>query len=88
VLVDKVPAIVIVAKDILQDIDDKICIFVKNEHCFEARPVTVGRSNERKVEIVSGIRPGEKIVTKNSFRLKAELEKAAGGGHAGHGHAH
>jgi hypothetical protein len=32
--------------------------------------------------------PGEKIVTKNSFRLKAELEKAAGGGHAGHGHAH
>lgn len=88
VLVEKVPAIVTVAKDILQSIDDKICIFVKNEHCFEARPVTVGRSNDNHVEIVSGIRPGEKIVTNNSFRLKAELEKSAGGGHAGHGHAH
>ncbi|MHC4312679.1 MAG: efflux RND transporter periplasmic adaptor subunit [Planctomycetota bacterium] len=88
VLVEKVPAKVTVAKDILQDIDDKICIFVKNEHCFEARPVTVGRSNDSHVEIVSGIRPGEKIVTKNSFRLKAELEKGAGSGHAGHGHAH
>ena len=88
VLVEKVPAKVAVAKDILQDIHDKTCIFVKNEHCFEARPVTVGRSNDNHVEIVSGITPGEKIVTKNSFRLKAELEKAAGGGHAGHGHAH
>ncbi len=86
VLVDKVPAIVAVAKDILQDIDDKTCVFVKNEHCFEARPVTVGRSNDKYIEIVSGIRPGEKIVTKNSFRLKAELEKTAGGGHAGHAH--
>ncbi|MHC4891607.1 MAG: efflux RND transporter periplasmic adaptor subunit, partial [Planctomycetota bacterium] len=88
VLVDSVPAKVTVAKDSLQDIDDKTCVFVKNEHCFEARPVTVGRSNDKYVEIVSGIRPGEKIVTRNSFRLKAELEKAAGGGHAGHGHAH
>ncbi|MGB2808259.1 MAG: efflux RND transporter periplasmic adaptor subunit [Sedimentisphaerales bacterium] len=86
VLVDKVPAKVTVAKDILQDIDDKTCVFVKNEHCFEARPVTVGRSNDNHIEIVSGIRPGEKIVTKNSFRLKAELEKAVGGGHAGHAH--
>ena len=88
VLVDKVPAIVTVAKDILQDVDDRTCVFVKNEHCFEARPVTVGRSNDNHVEIVSGIKPGEIIVTKNSFRLKAELENGAGGGHAGHGHAH
>ncbi|MHC4692190.1 MAG: efflux RND transporter periplasmic adaptor subunit [Planctomycetota bacterium] len=88
VVVEKVPAKVTVARDILQDIDDMTCVFVKHEHCFEARPVTVGRSNEKYVEIVSGIRAGEKIVTKNSFRLKAELEKAAGSGHAGHGHAH
>ncbi len=88
VLVEKVPAKVTFARDILQDIDDMTCVFVKHKHCFEARPVTVGRSNEKYVEIVSGIRAGEKIVTKNSFRLKAELEKAAGGGHAGHGHAH
>jgi cobalt-zinc-cadmium efflux system membrane fusion protein len=86
VFVDKVPAKVAVAKDILQDIDDRTCVFVKNEHCFEARPVTVGCSNDEYVEIVSGIRAGEKIVTKNSFRLKAELQKDAGGGHAGHAH--
>ncbi|MBW1852251.1 MAG: efflux RND transporter periplasmic adaptor subunit [Deltaproteobacteria bacterium] len=88
VLVKQLNAEVVVAKNILQDVGDKTCIFVKSEHGFEARPVTIGRSNERKVEIVSGLRPGETIVTKNSFRLKAELERVAGGGLAGHGHAH
>ena len=88
VLVENRNAKLVVSKDILQDVDDKTCIFIKSEHGFEARPVTIGRSNERKVEIVTGLRAGETIVTKNSFRLKAELEKTAGGGHAGHGHAH
>ncbi|MHC4558579.1 MAG: efflux RND transporter periplasmic adaptor subunit [Planctomycetota bacterium] len=88
VLVEKRKAELVVAKDILQDMDDKTCVFIQNEHGFEAHPVAIGWSNDKYVEIVSGLRPGEKIVTKNSFRLKAELEKAAGGGHAGHGHAH
>jgi cobalt-zinc-cadmium efflux system membrane fusion protein len=77
-----------VSKDILQDVDDTTCVFVQNGHGFEARPVTIGWSNKSKVEIVSGLKAGEKVVTKNSFRLKAELEKAIGGGNAGHGHAH
>jgi len=87
ILIERRSAELVVAKDILQGVDDKTCVFVKNEHGFEARSVTVGRSNDKFVEIVSGLRPGEIIVTKNSFRLKAELEKAAGG-NAGHGHAH
>ncbi len=86
VLVQKRNAELMVAKSSLQDVDDKTCVFIQNEQGFEARPVIVGWSNDECVEIVSGLRPGEKIVTKNSFRLKAELEKTAGGGHAGHAH--
>ncbi|MHC4532956.1 MAG: efflux RND transporter periplasmic adaptor subunit [Planctomycetota bacterium] len=88
VLVEKRKADLVVAKEILQDMDDETCVFIQNDHGFEAHPVTIGWSNDKYVEIVSGLQAGEKIVTKNSFRLKAELEKAAGGGHAGHGHAH
>ncbi|HCO96370.1 MAG TPA: hypothetical protein DIU00_20925 [Phycisphaerales bacterium] len=88
VLVDKVTAKVVVPKDVTQDINDKPTVFVKSDHGFEARTVTLGRANDVSVEIVSGLRPGEPIVTKNSFRLKAELEKVAGGAHAGHGHVH
>jgi len=86
VLVDKVPAKVAVAKDTLQHLDDETTIFVRTDHGFEPRTVTLGRSNDAFVEITSGLEPGEKIVTKNSFRLKAELENVAGGGHAGHAH--
>ncbi len=86
VLVEKRKAELVVAKDILQDVDDKTCVFIQDEHGFEAHPVTIGWSNDKYVEIVSGLRAGEIIVTKNSFRLKAELEKTAGGGHAGHAH--
>lgn len=88
VLVKQLNTEVVVAKSILQDVDDKTCIFIKNEYGFEPRPVTIGWSNDEYVEIIEGLRPGETIVTKNSFRLKAELEKSAGGGQAGHGHAH
>jgi cobalt-zinc-cadmium efflux system membrane fusion protein len=88
VLVEKRKADLVVAKDILQDMDDETCVFIQNDHGFEAHPVTIGWSNDKYVEIVSGLQAGETIVTKNSFRLKAELEKTAGGGHASHGHAH
>ena len=88
VLVDKVAAKVAVPKDVIQDIDDETIVFVQTDHGFEPRTVSLGRINDAFVEITSGLEPGEKIVTKNGFRLKAELEKVAGGAHAGHGHAH
>lgn len=46
---------------------------------FEMQPVTVGRSDGAITEIVSGLKPGARVVTRNAFLLKAELEKEAGG---------
>ncbi len=88
VVVDKAAAPVVIAKDIIQDMDDKPTVFVSTDHGFEPRTVSFGRINDVVVEITAGLKPGEKIVIKNGFRLKAELEKVAGGAHAGHGHAH
>jgi len=86
VVVDQVHAKIVVPKDIIQDIDDSKTVFVQTDHGFEPRIVTLGKSNTALVEITSGLEPGERIVTKNSFRLKAELQKDTGGGHAGHAH--
>ena len=88
VVVDKAAAPVVIAKDIIQDMDDKPTVFVSTDHGFEPRTVSFGRINDVVVEITAGLKPGEKIVIKNGFRLKAELEKVSGGAHAGHGHAH
>jgi len=86
VVVDQVRAKVAVPKVIVQDIDDSKTVFVRTDHGFEARAVKLGKANTVLVEITSGLQPGEIIVTRNSFRLKAELKKDVGGGHAGHSH--
>ena len=88
VLVEKCNAKVVVANSVLQDVDGKSCVFVYSGQGFQPRPVTIGRSNNGYVEITAGLETGETIVTQNSFRIKAQLEKAAGGEHAGHGHSH
>jgi cobalt-zinc-cadmium efflux system membrane fusion protein len=89
VLVEKCSAKVVVAKSVIQDVDGKACVFVHNGQGFQPRPVTIGQSNTGYVEITAGLEPGEIIVTQNSFRIKAQLEKAAGGEQAGHkGHSH
>jgi cobalt-zinc-cadmium efflux system membrane fusion protein len=43
---------------------------------FEARPVELGRSDGKQVEIVRGLAPGQQYAAGNAFVLKAELGKA------------
>lgn len=61
-------------------------VFLQTEEGFEPRPVTLGHSDSESFEVTSGLSGGETIVTRNAISLKAELGKAAFGGHAGHAH--
>ena len=54
-------------------------VFRADSSGFEVQPVTVGRSDGTTTEIVAGLERGARIVAKNAFWLKAELEKEAGG---------
>jgi membrane fusion protein, heavy metal efflux system len=40
--------------------------------------VTLGQRSAGRIEIVSGLKSGETIATRNAFLLKAELGKGAG----------
>ncbi len=51
---------------------------------FERREVVLGGRSGEAVEVVSGLEPGQKVVSAGSFILKSELEKEGFGG--GHGH--
>jgi cobalt-zinc-cadmium efflux system membrane fusion protein len=50
--------------------------FVRSPEGFQKRQVILGQSDDRGVEIRSGLHPGEMIAVKNTFVLKAELMKA------------
>ena len=60
----------------IQTIRDWSVVFVKYGNFFEARPVELGRRDGSMVEILNGLRRGEKYVAKNSFTVKAEIGKA------------
>lgn len=59
-------------------------VFVPTDHGFRAVAVRTGRQVGDRVEISSGIEPGQTFVAEGAFTLKAELEKDAFGD--GHGH--
>lgn len=75
--------VVAVPVSALQRVRDQWVVFVpKSERLFEIRTVGRGRDLEGEVEILSGLQPGETVVVDGAFLLKAEAEKAEGGGEA------
>jgi cobalt-zinc-cadmium efflux system membrane fusion protein len=80
------PVRVRVERDAVQRLDGEPVVFISDEHGFETRVVQTGRSNDRFVEIISGLNPGERYVSAGAFALKAEMLTSGMDPHAGHGH--
>lgn len=60
----------------IQTLDNKTVIFVREEgDKIEARPVELGESDPKFVEIKAGLSAGERYVAENSFVVKAEMGK-------------
>lgn len=59
----------------VQSVDGADVVFVRTPDGFEPRPVRVGRRGGGQVEILSGLRAGDRIAGKGAFLLKAELGK-------------
>lgn len=51
-------------------------VFARFGDVFEARPVELGRSDGRLVEVIKGLEPGTRYAASNTFVLKADLGKA------------
>lgn len=67
---------IVVPRDAIQTVNGKPSVFVAQDGGFKAHPVATGKEDSLNVEIVSGLKPGEVIATKNTFALKAELGKS------------
>lgn len=67
---------VTVSADAVQTLRDRPVVFGRYGQQFEARPVQLGRSDGRRVEVLHGLNAGERYAAKNSFLVKAELGKS------------
>ncbi len=69
----------------VQQVRGKPTVFVREgEGVFEAREITSGRDSGEYVEVLSGVSPGDEVVTEGGFYLKSLMLKDE----MGEGHAH
>ncbi len=60
-----------------QEVNGQTAVFVsKGGGRFEVRPIATGRVIEGMLEVVAGLRDGEKIVTRGAFVVKSQLLKS------------
>ncbi len=72
--------------DALQQVGEKLVVFVPEEDvgAYHAVPVAVGKPNQGRVQVLSGLSVGDRYVSAGAFVLKSELLR----GELGEGHAH
>lgn len=67
---------VAVAVDAVQTLRDWSVVFGRYDDMFEARPLKLGRTDGRMVEVLKGLNAGENYAAANSFIIKADIGKA------------
>ncbi len=81
--------VVAVPAEALQRVDDRWVVFLPQgggqaPGRFEVRPVERGRDLQDEVAVLSGLKPGERVVVEGAFVLRAEMGKKDGEGEHHH----
>jgi cobalt-zinc-cadmium efflux system membrane fusion protein len=63
----------------LQTMDGKTVVFAQKNENYQAREVKLGRSDGVQTEVLAGLTAGENYVARNSFVVKADIEKSGAG---------
>lgn len=66
----------VIKRSALQTFRDWQVVFIKVGETYEARPVTVGRTDGEWVEITQGLKAGQAYVAENAFLIKADILKS------------
>ncbi len=67
---------VAVSVDAVQTVNEAPVVFGRYGDSFESRPLELGRSDGKLIEVVNGLQAGEQYAAKNSFLIKADLGKS------------
>lgn len=66
-----------VDKDAVQTLDGQPGIFLKQQDIYRFAPLQLGRSDDRFYEVLSGAAVSDEYVSRNSYLIKADIEKNA-----------
>jgi cobalt-zinc-cadmium efflux system membrane fusion protein len=74
----------VVTEKAVQRMEDKTVVYIQKGDAYEARTVVLGKRDGHYVEVLEGLKEGERYVSEGSFIIKADIGKHG----AGHDHAH
>lgn len=70
------PAELVVPLAALQGFGGRDVVFIRVGDTYEARPVALGPRDAERVEVRSGLQPGDQVVVEQSYLVKADIEKS------------
>ena len=68
-------ALIVPAEAVVKEGNESYVFIVVSDTSFEKRDVVTGGTQGENIEIKSGVKKGEKLVTKGTFMLKSEMKK-------------
>ena len=74
---DQRAGLVVPAPAVQREKDQTVVFVAEGDGVFKSQAVKVGERSRDAVEIVAGLKPGERVVTNGAFALLSELEKSA-----------
>ncbi|MGH8027949.1 MAG: efflux RND transporter periplasmic adaptor subunit [Pseudoxanthomonas sp.] len=76
ITVEQQPAALVVPLSALQSFRDWQVVFIRVGDTYEVRPVELGKRDASQVEVLSGLKHGDAVVTEQSYLIKADIEKS------------
>ncbi len=64
-----------VNRSAIQKMENETVIFIKDGEEYKSRHVTLGRGDEKYIEVLDGLEAGEEYVSQSSFIIKADILK-------------
>ncbi len=77
---------VLIPRLAVQNIDGEEVVFLPKGKSFVTQRVELGRTDGKRIEILSGLTVGQRYLARDAFSLKAHILTSGMDPHAGHGH--
>jgi len=76
IVIGKIPVALAVVKSAIQSMGEQRGVFVQEGDKYEFAPLQFGRTDDTYAEVLSGLTARQSYVSKNSYLIKADIEKS------------
>ncbi|MFN3238418.1 MAG: efflux RND transporter periplasmic adaptor subunit, partial [Pseudomonadales bacterium] len=76
IVIDEFKVSLAVEKEAVQQLGGRSGVFIQEKETYHFAPLTLGRADDHYVEVLDGINASQRYVNRNSYLIKADIEKS------------